>query len=442
MNTIHIIIKKILNIKDDKNSFIKIDNDCHENETIINYHNLLSSKIFMMEPYSIENKFKFFYNKINNIFTNDEISENFIHFFYKIQKIYNAFSRFAYLYKIKKAKIIIDTDLCLNKLRENDKTTYCLIQDGNKYLFNIHDLIKIIHNAISNTNYFFNNPLPIKNPYNNVYLNKSTLYNIYFFIREKTYLNADLLFYFFKTNFNITLFTEKYQYLIRDYSINNYLNNTHIDKLLEDIFVMIDVFNAFFSKKNSIIIHECFPKDILLKVMKPYLHLYYLSEYSLLHVSKRMRYKKILRSKLYNFQIFNPCFGRKFIKIHKKFSNGKIKNITKIEFNTEHIAFNDKKKEKQEFLKNHNSKYDDSYDYDYSDDDADDVPNGNELDELTIYDYAVLEVENELNSDEDEDEDENENEVEDLEIHSRITSLLNDISDNEYEQDHETDSVS
>jgi len=436
MNTIHIIIKKILNIKDDKNSFIKIDGDYYKNETNINYHNLLSSLIFMMEPYSIENKFRFFYNKINNIFTNDEIRENFIYFFYKIQKTYNAFSRFAYLYKVKKAKIIIDTDLCLNKLGESDKTTYCLIQDGNKYLFNIHDLIKIIHNAISNTNYFFNSPLPIKNPYNNVYLNKSTLYNIYFFIRAKTYLNPDLLFYFFKTNFNITLFTEKYQYLIRDYSINNYLNNTHVDKLLEDISVMLDVFNTFFSKKNSIIIHEYFPKDVLLKVMKPYLYLYYLSEYSLLHISKRMRYKKILRSKLYKFQNFNPCFGRKFIKIHKKFSNGQIKNITKIEFNTLHIAFNDKKKEKQEFLENHNSKYEDSYDND--DDDAEDVANSNELDELTIYDHAALGVENDLNSEEDEDEDEDE----DLEIHSRITSLLNDISDNEYEQDRETDSVS
>ena len=64
----------------------------------------------------------------------------------------------------------------------NDKNEFCLFQENNKYLFTIQDLIKIIHNSIANTSNFFNNPLAIKNPYNNMLINKSTLYNIYFFI--------------------------------------------------------------------------------------------------------------------------------------------------------------------------------------------------------------------------------------------------------------------
>ena len=57
---------------------------------------------------------------------------------------------------------------------------------------------------------FFSEPLPSKNPYNNLPLTKSNLYNIYFFIKFNTNIYDDLLFKFFHCDFNMTIFYKKY----------------------------------------------------------------------------------------------------------------------------------------------------------------------------------------------------------------------------------------
>jgi hypothetical protein len=57
-------------------------------------------------------------------------------------------------------------------------------------------------------------------------------------------------------------------------------------------------------------IHPEFPKDILFKIMKPYLELYYISLYSMNEYNKN-RASNLLRKKLREFTKFNPSFGRK-----------------------------------------------------------------------------------------------------------------------------------
>ena len=145
-------------------------------------------------------------NELNNIFLTEQQKEDFINIFCKIQKMYFALSRFAYIYRYNKAKVVVDTDLCLNKIDINNKNSICLFQEKNKYYFRINDLINIINNALSNSPDFFSVPLVIKNPYNNVPFNKSTLYNIYFNIMSKTYIVSELIHKFFLTNFDINKF--------------------------------------------------------------------------------------------------------------------------------------------------------------------------------------------------------------------------------------------
>ena len=393
MNTFQYIIKKFFNLND----IISFDIDSIKNNTDCNFFNILVSCIFIQKSYSIRNKYIFFDETINNSFITDDIRNEFINLFALFQRTYNSFSKLANLYRYKKAKIIIEYDLCLNPIKENGKNIFILMQNNNKYLFNINDLIKIIHNSIANTSHFFNNPLPIKNPYNNVLINKSTLYNIYFYIRTKTLLNPDLLFYFFKTNFNINKFTEQYQYLIRNYAINNYLISSTNYKLHDDIRQMIENFNYSIINKNyQIIIDNDFPKDILIKIMIPYLRLYFLSEYSLMHSTGKMKYKKILRNKLIEFQNFNPIFGRKIYNYVNILSKNKIVRKNVVNFNSKHIDFNDKNKDKTTFMDSHNSKYnddlnlstednqdnEDTEDDDNNDDDSDSINEDNDV--LTI----------------------------------------------------------
>ena len=168
MNTFFLIIKKHFNITD------------YPFQNLDSLQKIIFFMLINKKDYSLKNKFKYINEQINNIFFTEEQKEDFINIFCKIQKTYFAFARFAYIYKYKKAKIVVDFDLCLNPIDINNKNSICLLQEKYKYCFRINDLINIIDTALSNSPNFFSDPLISKNPYNNVPFNKSTLYNIYF----------------------------------------------------------------------------------------------------------------------------------------------------------------------------------------------------------------------------------------------------------------------
>jgi hypothetical protein len=85
---------------------------------------------------------------------------------------------------------------------------------------------------------------------------------------------------------------------------------------------MIKNFNITKKNNKKIIIDKDFPNNELIKIMTPYLYLKILGECSLVNLVKRNS-QAILNKKLIQFQIFNPKFGRKIIKINYKFKNGK-----------------------------------------------------------------------------------------------------------------------
>ena len=113
-----------------------------------------------------------------------EDKENIITIFSNAQKHYHAFSRFAYIYKLKKYPCIVTDDLSLNPLNPNHKNTFTLVENKSKYLFSLNDLISIIETAIGNSPNFFSEPLSPVNPYNKQIFTNSTLYNIYFKMKE------------------------------------------------------------------------------------------------------------------------------------------------------------------------------------------------------------------------------------------------------------------
>lgn len=324
MNTFFLIIKKYFNITD--YPFQNLDS--------------LQKIIYFMFIYkkdrSLKNKFKYLDDQINNIFLTEEQKDEFINIFCKIQKTYFALARFAYIYKYKKAKIIVDFDLCLNPIDTNNKNSICLLQEKYKYCFRINDLINIIDTALSNSPNFFSDPLISKNPYNNVPFNKSTLYNIYFNIISKTFIVSELISKFFLSNFDIDNFEKKYEYLIREHAIQKYVKNTNIDTLYNSILVMIESYND--NTIGDIKIHEDFPKKQLVNIMKPYLTLYLSYKYSLINTEK-INSKIILYKKLKDFYNFNPSFGRQKIKVHHYFSKNKKKYKNIYTYNDNHINF-------------------------------------------------------------------------------------------------------
>jgi hypothetical protein len=340
MNSFNIITKKIV--------------------TNIDYQQYVIFNIFINElktydkcEYFVHRKFMYIDKVMKNIFYNQEVKDEIWAIFNKIQKTYNTFTKISRIFKYKKTKTVVDTDLCMNKLNESDKNVICILQNDNKYLFNIYEILKIIDTSLINSQYFFSIPLNIKNPYNNIPFNKSTLYNIYFFVKFKTCYYNELLIKFFNTNFNINVFTKRHESILREYIISNYVNKSSDDILYEDIMEMISYSNSCILKKQ-INIDDDFPIKTLVKIMKPYLYLWMVSLHSLIPVSKTLSYDRFCH-KITKFNKFNPIFGRRVIKINHVYTNeNTIKFVQIEEFNDKHPKFIC---ESKSFLSTHIVKY-------------------------------------------------------------------------------------
>jgi hypothetical protein len=303
--------------------------------------------VFLNEKQTNTNKFSFFKKTVETDFIKNFHEKEFIDCFCKIQKIYNTLNKFFYNYKFNKTKIVGDTDMGLNKLNENSPNIICLLQNNSKYLFKINDLIQIINCALTNSNAFFSKPLCIKNPFNNLPFNKSTLYNIYFFVKFKTHIFSEIFFKFFKCNFNISFFKETNEYFLREQTIYNFVYKSTSDLLVKEIKKMIRWFNQSHTT-HKIDINVDFPKNVLIKIFKPYLLLYVTSQNAFLTHSKNEALI-ILNKKLTQFNIFNPQFGRKRYKIIKTSVCQK-----DVIFDTNYVQFNTNfKMQNNNFLSDH-----------------------------------------------------------------------------------------
>ena len=292
-------------------------------------------------------KYQFLSTTLSNNFLTNNQKEEFLYWFGQTQRAYFAFARFANLIRYKKAKCVVDFDMGLNEISKNTKGIICIYENNYTYLFKIHDLIHIFNTALTNSDMFFSNTLMIKNPFSNVPFNKSTLYNIYFFIRFNTLIIPILIHNYFLLHFNLKKFESKFEHLIREKDIHRYINTSSTETLFPIIVTMLHQFFLRYRLKFNI--HPDFPKNTLVIIMKPYLLMYYTSLYSLIK-SQESRAFRHLNRRLLDFFDFNPQFGRKFIHITKVYS---VKH--KRFFRKQVVTFNTRGPSKKSscFLKSH-----------------------------------------------------------------------------------------
>ena len=331
--------------------------------------------VFALKKYSIKEKFILLDHFLNrNMFLTKVMHEELLTIFGNIQKKYLVLQRFIFFIKYKKSKIVIHSDLSLNTISENDKNVICIYQNNHRYLFHMRELIQLVNTSLIHSEYFFSCPLVSKNPYNNIILNKSTLYNIYFFMRFKTMYFSEILHHYFKQNFHLSDFQEKNEYVLRKYAIDDFLKNDSTKLIGSYVDSMIQEHNHIFTSR-SIHIHKDFPLEQKVNIMKPYVKLYLLSKFSLSYQDK-VCVKKELSRKLLRFYHFNPRFGRKNIKINyiKTMTRKYIKSRT-IQFLEDHVCFNEDKTE--EFLDSHKRKITNHDDY-YNDEEEEEHEEPNE----------------------------------------------------------------
>ena len=276
-------------------------------------------------------KFKILNEVLQNIFFSNQFKEEFIHFFSQLQRNYHALSRFSFLYKFKKAKIQVTTDLTMTPIPVTNKNVIIIMQNNVKYMFVLNDLINIIETAISNAPDFFLEILVPKNPYTNCVFSISALYNIYFKCKDSSFVLPKLFHFYFLSNFNIYKYMMENESIIRDVAIHSYIYNSPMNSLYNKIIIMLA--ENRYSRKLSI--HKDFPKNVLVEIMRPFLYYKYISNYGVKNTMKTVTYQRMLFFKLKQFYKKHPSFGRKMYK--HSFQNNKLKQY--FVFNTEHTPF-------------------------------------------------------------------------------------------------------
>jgi hypothetical protein len=292
-------------------------------QKLIKHDDVLKSSIFA--SFRNSHKFKFLDNVMINPFLK---SDDYMDTFTEYQRVYHAFAKFISIIRFRRANIMIDTDLGMNPIYIDAKNVMCIRQGSGRYLFLINDLIKIVHSSIANSQSLFSVPKSAKNPYTNIPFNKSTLYNIYFFVLFRTIYRPELLFSYFNYNFNLRRFATMNEHILRDYAIDEYVETSDIPTLREEILEMLDMCNV-------LNIHEDFPPETLVRILKPYLHLWLSAKYTLIGVREVFAVRRFKRL-LTDFVIYNPKFGRKIIKIVYSSARFRVVSSLVVSFNDKH----------------------------------------------------------------------------------------------------------
>lgn len=269
-----------------------------------------------------QSKFQILQFYIINGFLNHEQKEHIWDLFNKAQKIYLGFVKFAFLYRFQKASIFeMNKDLfynSLDKFPENQKIT--ILHKNKKYIFRLTDLIQCWRKALTNSEDLFPAILDLKNPYTNIPITKYNLYNIYFKMYFSTLQNPFLIQEFFNLNFNKKHFSTKFSIILKDIAIINYIDSgATYHELSSDVKTM---FKEYYEGKTALDFHLSEKRtEELIKILRDYIYLYYLIQYS-----RNLRIKKLCR-KVLNIEI------NKFIQKHttffKTFFDG---NISKIKY--------------------------------------------------------------------------------------------------------------
>ena len=337
---------------------------------IYNYYQFMMYSVYDPAKF-LSCKFKLLRDGLENIFYTDLIKNAHVNIFCKLQKVYRCMCRVAFIYKFKRAKLQVTTDLLLNDLLPNDKNVLNIFDSNSKYLFSLTDLVNVFYTSLCNSSYFIPSPVACKNPYNNLPFSKANLYNIYFFILRNKVQVPVIIQNYFLCNFSLRLFHFENKRLIHEISIQRYVNSSPPTYLYSSITDMLYEHNIH---RPRLKIHPEFPVNKLVEIMKPYLMLYYKSKYSGV---RRLNTKNhvLLCKKMKEFIRFNPKFGQK-IKPTSSVNSTWICQPFPVVFNERHIIYSLRNQDESTFVGSHLSvdayNTDDDDDDDSEDDDDDD----------------------------------------------------------------------
>lgn len=302
--------------------YVLLKKEIEKSEHTIHFIRLLNDINTVYNKYY---KFNLIKKCNENIFISQTIKNDFLSCFSNAQKKYNSLTRLQYVYLFHKAKYRNDEDTLLSPIDSTMRNVVVVFHEKSKYLFRNYEMNKIIKSALCNHDEFDTAvPLPCKNPYNNIPFSKAQLINIY---NQMLYSNQQidpLVTYYYNSGFNLKLFHNNYYSNMNKEYIEDKYNNLYTRKHV--IYQVKEMVNYMYDITNGDL---KFPKnEDTYMDLKPYLKLYYLSEYSTDEFVKhrslqelKYRLKKILRE--------NPKYGRRIPKAKNIFASGQTPDFLK-----------------------------------------------------------------------------------------------------------------
>ena len=243
-----------------------------------------------------------------------EDKEYIISLFNKTQKIYFALLTYIKLCKTKKYIIYtIDTDFRFNKLNIYDtKRIVKIYENKTIYRFYIFDLLKYWKTLLLNSEYLYEDPLTLKNPYTNLIISKINLYNIYFNALCNNIMIPSEVIWFYKCDFDIELFKLYHGLYLKEYAITSFVETEDLE-LYNDL---LNIKHNYPNITNKIIliydIDNNIKKQIIHKML-PILECYYITRYTNNSYKEKYYHNKFLNL-LEIFNTENSGFGRKIYK--------------------------------------------------------------------------------------------------------------------------------
>lgn len=265
------------------------------------------------KPFTIKQKYIYISKIFTNPFIDDQVRKDYILQLCQIQKQYFTLMRFVRMCNMKKAKVQIRSDLCMDELSPHNPRTFILFQNGRLYYFSLNDLAKILINSVCHSSYLFSLPIRAKNPYNNMEFNKADLYNMYFRIKTSFMVIPRVIDLFFRHNFDIYSLKKHHESELFHYIVDNYLKNSDEDLLLLDYDNML----KYTRMRDKIIVSCEYPINRLLTTMRPFIRLFLLAKY-ICDNQLKYNYECELVYRLRVFYKFNPLFGRKLVRTHSR----------------------------------------------------------------------------------------------------------------------------
>ena len=261
--------------------------------------------LYFMMSSNETTKYQQFHKIHTNLFIQTHIRNEIFEIFSNAQRTYYALSKIARQYKMKHTKMNMTTDLYMNEIDPRHKNSICIHRSSVNYWFSIPDLANHIESALTNSPYYYAEPLAPKNPYTNLPFTDADLYNIYFHMKTSNHLFPMIFHGFVMSELDLERFRIDYECQIRDTFLKKHVYNMDKETLFTEMRAMLVL--------SKIRVHPTVPHDDLINIMRPYFYLYMVSLYHICGLEKQSIAHTVLRRKLNKLRIYNPVFGRLII---------------------------------------------------------------------------------------------------------------------------------